>query len=117
MDEVLAAAGADLIETNTISLLETNPQFIEAYMAGDFRSEERYFESVRSATPDDLRRVATQYLAPEKLTACALLPEAEASGEAAPLDDASLAAAIEAGVASVMTAHVSIPALDSVRPL
>jgi zinc protease len=64
-------------------------------MGGDYRSEERYFESVRHATPDDLRRVASQYLAPEKLTACALLPEAD--GAVPALDEASLGAAIQSG--------------------
>lgn len=64
-------------------------------LSGDFRSEERYFESVRNATPSDLQRVAVQYLAPEKLTACALLPET--TGSAPALDDASLTAAIERG--------------------
>ena len=68
-------------------------------LGGDFRSEERYFESVRNATPEDLRRVAVQYLAPEKLTACALLPEAEAAA----LDDASLRAAIADGCEGTRT--------------
>ena len=64
-------------------------------LGGDFRSEERYFESVRSATPEDLQRAAVQYLAPEKLTACAMLPEL---GDAERVfDEAALTAAIESG--------------------
>jgi zinc protease len=66
-------------------------------LGGDFRSEERYFEAVRSTTPEDLLRVAEQYLAPEKLSACALLPQLESASDA--LDDAAIAAAVEEGLA------------------
>ena len=47
-------------------------------LAGDYRAETRYLESVRSATPADLLRVAREHLAPETLTVGAVLPEAEA---------------------------------------
>jgi len=81
-------------------------------LGGDFRSEERYFESVRAATPDDLRRVAAQYLAPEKLTACALLPE---SSETARLTDEALVAAIEAGSERTRRTFASPRQLPSAR--
>jgi zinc protease len=70
-------------------------------LGGDFRSEERYFESVRSATPADLQRVAMQYLAPEKLAACVLLPEDAATA----LDDGELAAAIASGTERTRRAY------------
>ncbi len=44
-------------------------------LAGDFRVEERYLEAVKGATAEDLRRVAHQRLAPERLTVGVLLPE------------------------------------------
>ncbi len=63
-------------------------------LGGDWRSEERYFETLKQATPEDLQRVAQRYLAPEQLTAGVLLPEAAAVA----IDEASLVAAIGAGV-------------------
>lgn len=63
-------------------------------LGGDFRSEERYFDSVRSASPEDLRRVAQQYLSSEKLTACALINEEERAA----LTEAELESAVGAGV-------------------
>jgi zinc protease len=61
-------------------------------MAGDYRAEEGYLASVRSATPADLLRVAREHLAPEKLTAGAVLPEAEASALTPPHIEAAVAA-------------------------
>jgi len=63
-------------------------------LGGDFRSEERYFESVRAASPEDLRRVAQQYLSAEKLTACALVNDSEQAA----LSEDALESAIGAGV-------------------
>jgi zinc protease len=62
-------------------------------LAGDYRAEARYLESVRSATPADLLRVAREHLAPETLTVGAVLPEAEATA----LSDAQIAASVAAG--------------------
>ncbi|MFT5441284.1 MAG: zinc protease [Myxococcota bacterium] len=45
-------------------------------LGGDWRSEERYFELLKSATPEDLQRVAQKYLQPHQLTAGVLVPEA-----------------------------------------
>jgi zinc protease len=45
---------------------------------GDYRMDAQYLDTVRNATPADLQRVAREYLTPERLTVCAVLPEAEA---------------------------------------
>ena len=65
-------------------------------LGGDWRSEERYFELLEQATPEDLQRVARKYLAPEQLTAGVLVPEAAEVR----VDEASVTAAIAAGIAS-----------------
>jgi zinc protease len=46
--------------------------------AGSHEAERAYLDAVRRATPDDLLRVARAHLAPERLTAVALVPKAEA---------------------------------------
>lgn len=63
-------------------------------LARDHRREQRYFELVRSATPDDLLRVARTYLAPERLTLTALV----AKPDAHQLGEASATAAVARGV-------------------
>ncbi len=73
-------------------------------IGGDWRSEERYFETLKKAVPEDLQRVAQQYLAPEKLTAGVLLPEA-IDGV---VDEASVTAAIEQGI-QICKSECSIP--------
>jgi zinc protease len=65
-------------------------------IGGDWRSEERYFELLKSATADDLQRVAQRYLGTDQLTAGVLVPEAAGIE----IDDASVMAAIRAGVES-----------------
>ena len=62
--------------------------------AGGYEAEARYLETVRTATPADLQRVARQYLAPERLTVCGVLPEADANA----LDEATVARAVERGL-------------------
>jgi zinc protease len=44
-------------------------------LAGDPNAETRYLDTIRRATPDDLLRVAHEYLAPDGLTLGAVLPE------------------------------------------
>ncbi len=73
--------------------------------AGDYREEARYLERIRSATPDDLLRVARRYLAPERMTVGAVLAEADA----ARLDDASIDAAIARGIEQT-TRSFAVPA-------
>ena len=63
-------------------------------LGGDWREEARYFENLRSATREDLLRVAQEYLAPESLTATALIPDRP--GDV--LDADALASALTAGV-------------------
>jgi len=65
-------------------------------IGGDWRSEERYFELLKSATAEDLQRVAQRYLGTDQLTAGVLVPEA-ADIE---IDEASVLAAIQSGVES-----------------
>jgi zinc protease len=82
-------------------------------LGGDFRTEDRYFEAVRSATPEDLRRAALQYLAPEKLSACVLLPEEDG---AAALDASSLTEAIDAGRERTRKTFATPRRLPSAQP-
>ncbi len=59
-------------------------------MGGGIEREAEYMTRVREATPEDIRRVASEYLKPERASVTALIPS-----EARPdLDDAALAAAI-----------------------
>jgi zinc protease len=74
-------------------------------LAGDWRKEEAYLESVRRASPADLLRVARHYLAPEQLTVGALLP---GDGGAALSRDA-VARAVAAGVEATRRA-LAVPA-------
>ncbi len=69
-------------------------------LAGDYRAESRYLESVRSATPADLLRVAREHLAPEALTVGAVLPEAEAGS----LTQAQIETAVAAGAHQIQRA-------------
>jgi zinc protease len=46
---------------------------------GDFRLEQRYMDAIRTATPEDLQRVAVRYLGPERLTAGVLRNASAAS--------------------------------------
>jgi zinc protease len=77
-------------------------------LAGSTAAERDYLERVRSATADDLRRVAEVYLAPERLTAGVLLPEADAGA----VDAARLAEAVERGVARTARSF-AVPAARS----
>ncbi len=63
-------------------------------LGGGLEAEEVYLERVRRATSDDLKRVARQYLAPERVNAVVLLPtgEQEELGE----DDLLAALSLEA---------------------
>jgi len=60
---------------------------------GGLDQEQRYLEAIRGATPDDVMRVARAYLAPERLTAVALLPDADVRA----LDAAGIAKAVARG--------------------
>jgi zinc protease len=76
--------------------------------AGDYREEARYLERIRSATPEDLLRVAHQYLAPNRMTIGAVLAEADA----ARLDEASIEAAIARGLEQTKRSF-AVPARQS----
>jgi len=64
-------------------------------LAGDWRSEERHFERLRSATAEDLLRAAQSWLSPEQLTVAAVIPDREADG----LDAEAILTAVDAGLA------------------
>ncbi|MFQ5417544.1 MAG: M16 family metallopeptidase, partial [Myxococcota bacterium] len=64
--------------------------------AGDYRAEARYLSAIQAATADDLRRVAREYLLPERLTAGAVLHAEAAAG----FDGARIAGAVRRGVES-----------------
>jgi len=74
-------------------------------LAGDWRAETRYLDSVRKATPADLLRVAREHLAPEALTAGAVL----APSEQAALANGRIEAAVAAGTRQIERAF-SAPA-------
>jgi zinc protease len=72
-------------------------------IAGDHRLETRYLESVRTARPEDLVRVAQEWLAEERATLAAVLPEAAEPALAA----SELGAAFVAGAAAARRRFVS----------
>jgi len=49
-------------------------------IAGDHRREEEYLERIRTATTEELQRVAKEWLAPQRLTVGAVLPDGAAPG-------------------------------------
>jgi zinc protease len=63
-------------------------------IAGNHQHEAAYLEAIRRATPNDLLRVAREWLAPERMTAGVVLPEAAEPG----LDHDAIAAALERGI-------------------
>jgi len=63
-------------------------------LGGGWRSEEAYFEALRSATPADLLATARKYLEPAALTVGALLPE----GEGAALDSGAIEREVANGI-------------------
>ena len=76
-----------------------------AVLTGDFAAEQRYLDAIRRATPKDLRRVARERLAPERLTVGAVLPE----DPPATLDVTGVRAAVARGVEHTARAF-SVPA-------
>ena len=64
-------------------------------MGGGWAREREFLETLRAATPADLRRVAERYLDPTGLTVAALLPESTDSA----LDESALRSAVEGGLA------------------
>jgi zinc protease len=67
-------------------------------LAGDHRLESAYMAAIRAATPEDLQRVAQEYLTPERLTAGVLRSE----GFSAPLRAKDVRDAIERGARRVV---------------
>ena len=65
-------------------------------IAGDHAHEARYLDTIREARPEDLLRVAREWLVPERSVTAAVVPE-----ESVPeLDEAAMQGALESGVAS-----------------
>jgi zinc protease len=79
-------------------------------IAGDYRAEARYMNAVREATAADLRRVAREYLLPERLTVGAVMAE----GGAREFDEACIAAAVRRGIESNARAF-AVPRAIGVR--
>jgi zinc protease len=71
-------------------------------IAGDWRCDAAYLESVRRATPDDLLRVARAHLDPRRVTVAAVLPE----GAESALDEKALLAAAGRGAERAVRAAV-----------
>jgi zinc protease len=65
-------------------------------LAGDYRGDAAYLETIRNARPAELLRVARHYLDPERVNVAAVLPEADASA----LDEDSIRDRIDRGVAT-----------------
>jgi zinc protease len=63
-------------------------------VGGGWQCEAEALETLRTATPDDLLRVARQYLRPEALVVAALIPESTDPA----LDEDAIRAAVAAGV-------------------
>ncbi|MCS5638215.1 MAG: insulinase family protein, partial [Myxococcota bacterium] len=83
---------SELFERESVSGLASKMGNFQV-LGGDWREEARYFEKLRSATREDLLRVAQEYLAPESLAAAALIPDRP--GDV--LDADALASALTAG--------------------
>jgi zinc protease len=62
--------------------------------AGDYNAETRYLDAVRSATPEQLYRVAAEHLAPERLTVGGVIHE----GATPVLDEALVKESVEHGL-------------------
>jgi zinc protease len=73
------------------------------HLAGSHAVEAAYLEAVRSASQEDLLRVAQRYLAPERLSVGAVLPEDEAGA----LDHDRIRAAVERGTERVARAFAA----------
>jgi len=68
-------------------------------LGGDWRSEERYFETIRGLRAEQLLEVAERYLDPEQLVAAVLWPE-----DSAPVSHEQIAGAIDRGVSRTVRA-------------
>jgi zinc protease len=62
--------------------------------AGDYRAETQYLDAVRNATPEQLYRVAAEYLSPERLTVGGVLHE----GATPVLDEAQVKESVDHGL-------------------
>ena len=81
-------------------------------MGAGWQTESDYFAHLRAATPEDLMRVAQEYLSLDQLTACALLPE---SGSEA-LTEETLSTALQSGHDRVATRERITPTQRSPKP-
>jgi len=63
-------------------------------IAGDHRLEAEYLERIRTATTEDLQRVAKEWLAPQRLTVGAVLPDGTDPG----IDAAAVEEAVARGI-------------------
>jgi zinc protease len=68
-------------------------------MGGGWQRESKALDILRAATPEDLLRVAQQYLAPSGLTVAALIPEATDAG----LDEAAFSTAVAVGLEKALS--------------
>ena len=82
-------------------------------LGGDWRCEERYLATVRSATPEDLQRVAQAYLGHEAMTATLLYPS---RSRVAP-DEERVLAAVSRGIEHTRRAFARPTALPTSREL
>ncbi|MFP6624154.1 MAG: pitrilysin family protein [Myxococcota bacterium] len=65
-------------------------------LGGDHRGDERYLDTIRNATPEQLIQAARTHLDPEQLTVASVVPEDEGST----VDEASIRASVSSGIAS-----------------
>ncbi|MGI9590752.1 MAG: M16 family metallopeptidase, partial [Myxococcota bacterium] len=78
------------------------------HLAGDYQAEAAYLEGVRVATPNDLLRVAREYLGSDRLTLAAVVPEREARA----LDAERIRAAVDRGAGRASRAFAPPTALE-----
>ncbi|MBW2229301.1 MAG: insulinase family protein [Deltaproteobacteria bacterium] len=74
-------------------------------IGGDWRREDRYFETLRGATREDLLRVAQEYLDTEQIAVAAVIPDREDQT----LDESALSEAVTAGVERTRSRHSAPP--------
>lgn len=81
-------------------------------IGGGWQREAEMIGILRGATPEDLHRVAQEYLVPNVLTVAAVVPESTDPT----LDEAALRRAVEAGIEAAQDPSRDVPREDRVPP-
>jgi zinc protease len=81
-------------------------------MGGGWEREAEALETLRTATPDDLLRVAKQYLLPEALTVAALIPESTDDQ----LDEEAIRRAVSQGLEAAAITRTEVAGEERAQP-